>query len=118
MTTKEVETKRRFVRPLGTISEESDVVRLRLEMPGVTKDGLSVHVEGDQLLIEGARKPVEEKGTYLLRERPDCDFRQSYTLDETVDRNRIEAELADGILTVTLRLKDEVKPRKIEVKAE
>ncbi len=94
------------------------MVRLRLEMPGVTKEGLSVHVEGDQLLIEGARKPADEKGSYLLRERVDCDFRQSYTLDETVDRNKIEAELANGILVVTLHLKDEVKPRRIEVKAE
>lgn len=118
MATRELETKRRYVRPLGSISEENDVVRLRLEMPGVTKDGLSVHVEGDQLLIEGARKPSEERGSYLLRERADCDFRQNYTLDETVDRNKIEAELANGILAVTLHLKDEVKPRRIEVKAE
>lgn len=118
MATKEVETQRRFARPLGTILAEDEVVRLRLEMPGVTKEGLNVHIEGDQLFVDGARKPSEEKGEYLLRERPDCDFHQSYTLDETVDRSRIQAELSNGILTVTLHLKDEVKPRRIEVKAE
>ncbi len=117
MATKELETERRSIRPTGTIYEEDGVVRLRLEMPGVTKESLSIHVEADQLLVEGVRKSAEEKGEYLLRERPDCDYRQSYTLDETVDRTKIGAELANGVLTVTLHLKDEVKPRRIEVKA-
>lgn len=118
MATKEVEAQRRYVRPLGRIYEEGEVVTLRLEMPGVTKEGLSIHVEGDQLLVEGARKSPRLEGTFLLRERSDCDFRQSYTLDETVDRAKIDAELANGVLTIALHLKDEVKPRRIEVKAE
>ncbi|HUX14028.1 MAG TPA: Hsp20/alpha crystallin family protein [Spirochaetia bacterium] len=118
MAMNELETERRSIRPIGTIYEEDEVVRLRLEMPGVAKEDLSVHVEADQLLVEGVRKSADEAGEYLLRERPDRDYRQSYTLDETIDRTKIGAELANGVLTVTLHLKDEVKPRRIEVNAE
>lgn len=120
MNTKELETTDkavRYNRPLGRISEEEDgVVLLRLEMPGVPKEGLTIDIDGDLLIVTGARTEQPDSGRYLVRERPRNNFGRTYTLDETVDRNRIEAELSNGVLTVSLHLKEEVKPRKIEVK--
>lgn len=115
-TTKELET-RRTVRPVGNIWEEEGKVMLRLEMPGVTRNDIDLRVENDQLIVRGTRRIEDENRNYVIRERARGDFAQTYTLDDTIDRERIEAKMERGILTVTLHLKDAVKPRKIEVKS-
>ncbi|TVR34935.1 MAG: Hsp20/alpha crystallin family protein [Spirochaetaceae bacterium] len=115
-TNKELET-RRTVRPVGNIWEEEGKVMLRLEMPGVTKDNIELRIENDQLFVRGHRDMHDEDQSYVIRERVRGDFAQTYTLDDTIDRERIDARMERGILTVTLHLKEAVKPRKIEVKA-
>jgi HSP20 family protein len=112
----EVSNQVRTIRPVGNICEEDGTVVLRLEMPGVAKNDISVNVDGDVLSIRGHRA-APEGGKYLVRERREGDFFQRYTLDESVNRDKIAAKMDNGVLTVTLHLKDEVKPRKIEVKA-
>ncbi len=115
-TSKELEA-RRTVRPVGNIWEEDGTVMLRLEMPGVSKNDIDLRVENDQLIVRGTRQVEDENKSYVIRERARGDFAQTYTLDDTIDRERIEAKMERGILTMTLHLKDAVKPRKIEVKA-
>ena len=109
------ESARRTVRPVGDICEEQDAVVLRLEMPGVSKDGIDVNIDADILSISGRRNSYAGNVTYVVHERRDVDFRATYTLDERVDRGKVEAKMENGILTVKLHLKDEVKPRKIQV---
>ena len=109
--------KRRTVTAPCDIFEADGKIVLRIDMPGVTKEQLSVHVEDDELRIEGRRARGESSGgTYLIREIPDCDFVQAYTLDSTIDRDSIHAALVNGQLKVTLSVKESEKPRKIEVK--
>ncbi len=108
----------RTVRPVGDIVEMNGAVMLRLEMPGVGKDALEVDINGDTLTITGRRNRYAEDVNYLVHERYDADFRSTYTLDERVDRDKVEARMDNGVLTVTLHLKEEVKPRKIEVKVD
>ncbi len=112
------EVKKRTIRPLCNICEEEGKVILRLEMPGVDKDNLDIKIDNDQLFIEGKLPKEDVNGEYILRERREADYYQTFTLDQTVDRNKIDASMDRGILSVTLHLKDEVKPRKIEVKAD
>ncbi len=109
---------RRAIRPIGNICEEQDAVVLRLEMPGVSKDGIDVNVNGDTLSIYGRRRTYADDVAYIVRERHDADFRATYTLDERVNREKVDAKMENGILTVRLHLKEEVKPRKIDVKVE
>ncbi len=98
------------------IFEENGKIVMRLDMPGVDKNGLSVHVENDELQITGRRNGMDPSGArWLVREIPDRDYYQAYTLDSTIDRNKIEAELVKGQLVVTLSVKESEKPRKIEV---
>ena len=113
---REMET-RRTIRPVGNIWEEDGKVMLRLEMPGVTKQNIELRVENDQLMVRGRREIEDQEKNYVVRERVRGDFAQTYTLDDTIDRDRIDAKMERGILTVTLNLKESVKPRKIEVKA-
>ena len=109
---------RRTVRPIGNICEEKDAVVLRLEMPGVSKDGIDVNIDGDTLSIYGRRPGYADEVSYMIHERRDADFRAAYTLDERVDRDKVDAKMENGILTVRLHLKEEVKPRRIEVSAD
>lgn len=111
-------TARRAIRPVGNICEDKDSVVLRLEMPGVSKDGIDVNIDGDTLTVQGKRKPYAEDVRYVVHERTNADYRAAYTLDQRVDRSKVEAKMENGVLTVKLHLKDEVKPRKIEVKTD
>ncbi len=118
MVNQEQKTMRKTMAAPCDIFEEGGKIVLRLDMPGVAKNGLSVHVENDELQISGKREAAgTASGRYLVREIPDRDYYQAYTLDSTIDRNKIEAELARGRLVVTLSIKESEKPRKIEVLA-
>lgn len=106
---------RRYIRPLGNIWEENDAVHLRLEMPGVSRDGLEITIDGDSLIIVGKRNAYADDVRYIIHERRDADYRAVYTLDERIDRDKVDAKIENGVLMVTLNLKAEVKPRRIEV---
>ncbi len=105
----------RMLVPACSIDEDIGVVTLKLEMPGVTKEGLDVSVESNTLAIEGRRSEPPPSGDWLLRERPVGSYRKVFTLDETIDREKIEALLADGMLTVKLHIREAAKPRKIMI---
>lgn len=111
------------VRPRGRVFESGQGrIQCVLEMPGVRKEDLEIRVENNEMRIVGRRADAGASGRagarYLLRERRAGDFAAAYTLDETVDQGRIDAALEKGILTVTLELKEAVKPRSIKVRAE
>jgi len=108
---------RRQIRPLTTICEDKGTITLRLEMPGVPKDGTELEIEGSELRIRGRRDAPPADKAYLLRERAEGDFTQVYTIDETVDRGKIDASMEAGILTVTLHLREAEKPRRIQIEA-
>ena len=106
-----------FIRPHCYIcEEEAGVISLKLEMPGVAKDRLEIDVDGNELKITGERQAGGSEGTYLLRERPQGSYRQIYTIDDTIDRNKIEAILEGGVLILRLHRKESEKPRKIVIK--
>jgi len=119
MSDRQVTTKenRRQIRPLSSMCEENGVITLCLEMPGVAKDGLELEVEGNELRIHGRRAPAASSSRYVVRERVDGDYREVYTIDDTVDRGKIEAVMNGGVLTVTLHLREAEKPRKIQITA-
>ena len=103
------------IRPVSSICECKGSIMLRIEMPGVNKDGLDINIENDELRIAG-RRPVEKiNGSYIVHERPIGDFYHSFTLDVTVDRDNVKANLENGVLNLTLGLREEAKPRMIEV---
>jgi HSP20 family protein len=106
------------IRPYCFICEEEQgVITLKLEMPGVSKEDLVIDVDGNELHITGKRKSRYPDNAYLIRERRPGTYYQSYTLDDTIDRSKIQASLADGVLSVTLQRKEAEKPRKIAIKS-
>lgn len=108
----------RWLVPTSTVQEAEDGnIRLRLEMPGVSSDRLEIEVEDRELRITGRRETQVPEGEYLLRERRDGFFFRAFTLDDTIDPDKIEAAMDAGVLTVTLRRKESEKPRKVAVKS-
>ncbi|HTX72418.1 MAG TPA: Hsp20/alpha crystallin family protein [Rectinemataceae bacterium] len=106
---------RRTVVPACSIMEDEGVVTVRLEMPGVAKDALQVKIEGNELAVGGPCRGVDVRGRYLLHERRHESYRKLFTLDDSIDREKVEAVMSDGVLTLKLHLKEAAKPRRIEV---
>jgi HSP20 family protein len=117
--TQEMEkTDRPLLRPISNICEENGKVVLRLEMPGVDKNNVDVRIEDDHLVVRGTRSTeVPENAKYVVRERRPGDYFQRFTLDDTVDREKVDAKMERGVLTVSLDQKESVKPRKVQVKS-
>ena len=106
---------KRVMTPVCSVAEDAGVVTVRVEMPGVAKEGLEIKVEGNELSIQGERAAREARGRYLLRERRAEAFRKIFTLDDTIDHEKVDAALNDGILTMKLQVKEAAKPRRIEI---
>lgn len=101
--------------PAINIRETKDGYELQAEMPGVTKAGLDVTVENNELVIVGKRSDEPLPGELLHRESRRNDFRRAFEFDPSVDTTRIQAKIDQGVLTLTLPKAEAVKPRRIEV---
>lgn len=112
---KQAEKERRTVVPASHIIEDEGEVLARLEMPGTTKAGLEIKVDGSTLTIDGKREDEVPPGRFLIRERRRADYHKAFTIDESIDRESIAAELADGVLTLRLKVKEAAKPRRISI---
>jgi len=110
------EEKRAVLVPACAIGEENGSIIIRLEMPGVSKETLKVSMEGNELAIFGSTSSDIRKGEYLIRERREGDYRKLFTIDDSIDREKVDATLANGVATITLHLREAVKPRLIEIK--
>src|SRR5215472_6931127 len=105
--------------PAVDVYEDAQKVSLKLEVPGIRPEDLDIRVEGRTLTVRGERKfESEEKEENFHRiERRYGSFVRSFTLPATVDTDSIDAQTADGILTISLAKKPEAKPKQITVKA-
>jgi len=106
---------RRYVSPPVNIFEEKEGYVLEAEMPGVTKDGLEITLEGNEITIFGRRTEEAVAGQAIYRETRPLDYRRSFELDPTVDTGKISAKMDQGVLTLHLPKVEKVKPRKIAI---
>jgi HSP20 family protein len=92
---------------------------IEVDLPGVSKDAVSVHIENRTLTIKGERKRetvTEDNGERVQRaERAFGTFVRSFALPETADTARVTAQYKDGVLTLSIPRAEETKPRSIEV---
>jgi len=111
------EKRERFIRPRTAINEYEDCIKITMDLPGVSKDNLEINYNRGELTVTGRREPWEEtnmKPVYV--ERFDGSYRHTFTLDDTLDAEKIEAHLNNGVLVLTLPKKEAVKPKRIEIK--
>jgi HSP20 family protein len=101
--------------PQVNIVETKDSLILEAEMPGVSREGLEVLLEGNELTIVGRRQTGVPNAQPVYRESSPRDFRREFVLDPSIDISRLSAAIEQGVLTVTLPKTEKVKPRKIQV---
>ena len=102
--------------PPVDIYEDAAGITLVADLPGVSRERLSVQVDKDTLLIEGEagiEMPSEMEALYAdLRTTR---FRRSFTLSRELQADQIDAQLQDGVLTLKVPKRAELQPRKIQV---
>lgn len=104
--------------PPVDIFEDESGFTLMADMPGVAKEQLLVRVTGDNLLIEGAATvPVSGTMELVYGEVQTPQYRRSFTLSRELDPGKIEAKLANGVLTLRIPKAEQARPRRIEISA-
>lgn len=103
--------------PAADIYETKDDYSMMLEMPGVTRENLTITIDNDELEIEGKVSDAAPEGKELkYSEYRLYDFYRKFRVGDDIDRNRIDATLENGVLKLVLHKVEAVKPKKIEVK--
>jgi len=106
----------RYYVPPTDIYETDDALTLVLDLPGVEKKDIDVELEHDVLKIEARIDFTKYEGLEpLYTEYNVGHFARAFTLSDKIDRDRIEAELEDGVLTLTLKKSPAAVPRRIPI---
>ena len=88
----------------------------RMDLPGVDASSIDIDVEDRTLTVRAERRSdVGEDVQWLSHERPTGTFARQLSLGNGLALDRIEADYVDGVLTLTIPVAEEAKPRKIQV---
>lgn len=101
--------------PRVDIYENEDEILLHADMPGVEKDNIKVNVDNGTLTLSSVRK-LETKGAAIWEEFGDVEYKRSFSVPQTIDVSKVDAELKGGVLRLHLPKSEAAKPRQIEVK--
>jgi HSP20 family protein len=108
----------RGVFPPVNIFSDANGYAVRLEVPGVSPEHVTIETQGRTLTITGKREvTMPEGGSFHRRERESGEFSRSVQLPEDLDLDRAEAAYKYGILTIRIPKQEAAKPRQITVKA-
>jgi HSP20 family molecular chaperone IbpA len=103
--------------PPADVREHNGGISLQLDVPGVSKDRLSIEVDKNTLAIAADMQFVMPQGLQpLYAEIHSTRYRRSFTLSGELDAEKIVANLSNGVLSVTIPLRAELRPRKVEVR--
>jgi HSP20 family protein len=106
----------RFFVPVTDIYENEQALTVVMEMPGVAKSNVEINVENDVLKVEGRIDFSKYETMHpIYTEYNVGHYRRSFSLSNRIDQDKIAAEMADGVMTLTLPKIEEAKPRKIAV---
>ena len=103
--------------PQVDIYEDKHGITVMADMPGVDKEGVSIDLKEDQLTINGKVLLKEENKTFIHKEYEVGNYFRQFTLSDVIDREKITAKMADGVLTLTLPKAEKAVPKKITVTA-
>jgi HSP20 family protein len=93
-----------------------DHVTVHFDLPGVDPESIEVTVEKNQLNVQAERRWERQEGTQVMAaERPQGTFSRSLFLGDGLDAERIDADYVDGVLTLSVPVAEQAKPRRISV---
>ena len=95
---------------------QGDTFYIKLDLPGTTLDAIELTVEQNVLTVRAQRRPEQVEGAEMLvAERPSGVFTRQVFLGDTLDADSIAADYSAGILTLTVPVHEQAKPRTIAV---
>ena len=109
----------RIFMPTTDIFETGETLTVVMEMPGVDKSNINIGIENDVLTVDGRIDFSKyEKLQPVYTEYNIGHYRRSFTLSSTrINQEQIQAEMKDGVLSLTLPKAEQAKPRRIQIEA-
>lgn len=101
-------------RSASQMSETDKTYTISIDLPGVAKKDIDVETIGNKITVSGERK--DEKETKEKSSRSYSSFKQSFSLPDDADLNKIQAESENGVLTITVPKTGKKASKKIEIK--
>ena len=96
--------------------EKDGVYTLRFDLPGVDAEDLDITVENQVLTVKAQRSFEDTVGVnWMLRERPTGIHSRTVRLGDRLDAGEVSASYDNGVLSITIPIKEEAKPQKIDV---
>lgn len=106
----------RTIRPAYEVFNEDHAYRVRVAMPGVSKEGLTITLENDELLIHGNKSSFRKSDWQpVFQEISEASYQLRLQLNVSIDEDKIGAKIEEGILQISLPVSEEAKPRSITV---
>jgi HSP20 family molecular chaperone IbpA len=104
------------IAPMVDIFENDDEILLHADMPGVTKDNITVNVDNGRLEITATRR-LQTKGSSSWQEFSDVEYRRVFSVPQSIEVAKVNAELKEGVLKLHLPKAEAAKPRNIKISA-
>jgi HSP20 family protein len=107
-----------FFTPRVDIYETDKELVLQADIPGVRPEDVDLRYERGELILHGRVQPRHNHRNYLFQEYEVGDFYRAFSIHESIDNTRIEAECKNGVLTVHLPKVAKAQPKQISVRGE
>ncbi|MBF0217149.1 MAG: Hsp20/alpha crystallin family protein [Candidatus Omnitrophica bacterium] len=107
----------RTIVPAVSVKDSGKEIILEAEMPGLKREDIAIEIEGDGLKIHGKKNNCAAPEGYrtIWSERCGYEYSRSFILTEEVNREKVQAKYADGLLTLTIPKSEHAAPRKIAI---
>lgn len=102
----------RSSQPDVDIVENENEILLFADLPGVAKENLTIHIENGKLMLSGTRK-MEHSGAANWEEFASTEFKRNFSVPQSIDVTKVNAELRDGVLKLHLPKSSAAKPKTI-----
>ena len=110
----ELTTQLPLTMPAIDVFENDSEILLHADMPGVVKEDISVNIDNGKMTLTGIRR-LNTTGATNWREFRDTEFRRIFSVPQSIDIEKVHAELKEGVLRLYLPKSDTAKPRQIEI---
>ncbi|MEU4133025.1 Hsp20/alpha crystallin family protein [Streptomyces wuyuanensis] len=101
--------------PLADVTESDEAFHIEIELPGVKSKDIDVQANGPELVVTGEIKDKERKGLLRRSTRRTGAFEYRLRLPGEVDTEKINAQMSDGVLSITVPKAEVAKPRHVEI---
>lgn len=111
------EAEENYIVPSADVYETPDAFVLLIDMPGVTKEAVNVWIDRGSLVVKGATGRFHgENARLLVRELRGTGYYRVFNLGDGIDRDTIDAQFENGVLSIRLFKNEELRPREIKIK--